>query len=225
MAVRHRLLERGSKIGMRGFSVKEGLRALGILLTGSGPQVMLASVDWNTYLASAGAGATPPLLRDLRSIPSPGNPAAAAKKNESWLPQLEKAIPAARRDQLLQLLETRAQTTLGLNSGEEIDPAQPLQELGLDSLLSIELRNALSGCLDRELPATLLFNYPTLNALAGFILRDVLPPVQVGDGNRQAKSTDRPANFSPAGLLDDIEALSDEEVERLLGARATGVSR
>ncbi len=126
----------------------------------------------------------------------------------------------------MQLLQARVQSTLGLSHVQEIDPDQPLQELGLDSLLSIELRNSLGGCLNRKLPATLLFNYPTLDALAGFIMRDVLTSPKVGNnGNAHSKTSAYKADSSPAALVDDIEALSDEEVDRLLTARALEATR
>ena len=52
--------------------------------------------------------------------------------------------------------------------------AHRLDELGLDSLLAIELRNALARSLGRSLPATLLFDYPTLDALTDYVMCDVL---------------------------------------------------
>ncbi len=126
----------------------------------------------------------------------------------------------------MQLLQARVQSTLGLSDAQQIDPDQPLQELGLDSLLSIELRNSLGGCLNRKLPATLLFNYPTLNTLTGFILRDVLTfPQARNNCDAHSKMSAYKAGASPAALVDDIEALSDEEVDRLLSARAMGASR
>jgi hypothetical protein len=90
-----------------------------------------------------------------------------------------------------------------------------LPELGLDSLLSIELRNSLGASLTHTLPATLLFNFPTLEALAGFICRGVF-------GDLPETEPARKADFVPANILDDIEALSDEEVDRQLNLRAAG---
>jgi acyl carrier protein len=116
---------------------------------------------------------------------------------------------------LVDLIGERVKSTLGIGGGQEIDPKQPLPELGLDSLLSIELRNSLGASLTHTLPATLLFNFPTLEALAGFICRGVF-------GDLPETEPARKADFVPANILDDIEALSDEEVDRQLNLRAAG---
>ena len=52
----------------------------------------------------------------------------------------------------------------------------PFLQLGLDSLMAVELRNALAEALGRTLPATLLFKYPTLEALGDFVLSQVPQP-------------------------------------------------
>ena len=47
-----------------------------------------------------------------------------------------------------------------------IDPNAPLYSLGVDSLKALGLAGSLSGWLDRELPATLMWDYPTIDAIA-----------------------------------------------------------
>ena len=49
-------------------------------------------------------------------------------------------------------------------------PTQPLMEAGLDSLGALELHGALSAKFGIELPATLTFNYPTVSALAAYLM-------------------------------------------------------
>jgi NADPH:quinone reductase-like Zn-dependent oxidoreductase/acyl carrier protein len=218
MAVRQGLLEGESKTGMGGISNAAGLRAMEKMLGDTRAQIVIAPIDWKTYFSNVDSA--PSLLRDLQKGRATVSANALPKKKQqpSWLPQLEKAAPVRRQDVLLRLLEERVQATLGLVAAQEVDPDQPLQELGLDSLLSIELRNVLSSCLNRSLPATLLFNYPTLNALAGFILREIFVDAAI-DLEPQTAET---AGNSSVSLLEDIEALSDEEVDRLLNARAMG---
>ena len=222
-AVQLRVVERKSKMGVRGISTRGGLQALDMLIADGRAQAVVAPIDWKQYFANSlesDGDSNRPLLRELRTLHAAKSATAKVqkKKNPSWLPQLESTASAQRMRTLMDLIAERVKSTLGIGGTQEIDPSQPLQELGLDSLLSIELRNSLGTCLGRPLPATLLFNYPTLNALAGFISREVF-------GDPPETETIRKMDFAPTNLLDDIEALSDEEVDRQLSLRATGGAR
>ena len=54
-------------------------------------------------------------------------------------------------------------------------PAQDLFEMGMDSLMALELKRRLEEGINGSLPANLLFNYPTVAALAT-LLSDLLEP-------------------------------------------------
>jgi len=66
-----------------------------------------------------------------------------------------------------------AATTLGRSSAEEIDPGSTFQELGFDSLTAVQLRNQLAQATSLKLPPTLVFDYPTPDALAEHLLEAV----------------------------------------------------
>jgi acyl carrier protein len=104
---------------------------------------------------------------------------------------------------------------MGLARDSEIDPRQPLNELGLDSLMAVELGNALSSSLARSLPPSLLFDYPTVNDLARFLLEEAgvgaeEPRTASGGGAEDRRETHLETD------AENIAGLSDEEAEALL---------
>jgi acyl carrier protein len=94
-------------------------------------------------------------------------------------------LPKARRlEDLAQLTEDAVRRLMSVREGQ-LPHDRPLQETGLDSLMAIELRNQLGKLTGRSLPATLLFNHPTIASLAAFLdsllFIDTRSPNPVGD--------------------------------------------
>jgi len=101
---------------------------------------------------------------------------------------------------------------LGLAEGS-LDLRRPLNELGLDSLMAVELRNQLKVDLQLGVPltATLVFDHPTVEAIADFLVRDALALTPA----LEPAATDT----TPVDAIGHIEQLSDDEVDRLFAAR------
>jgi acyl carrier protein len=113
-------------------------------------------------------------------------------------------------------LREQTRQILGLDTTESIDLNQPLRELGLDSLMAVELRNALSANLKIDLPATLLFDYPTLVGLSNYLMPQILSKEIAKPTHPQpeaAKETTKPEVTLTSG---NLATLSEEEAEALL---------
>jgi aryl carrier-like protein len=87
---------------------------------------------------------------------------------------------------------------LRLENTQLLEPQQNLLELGLDSLLAFEARNQLSALLGRELPATLLYDHPTIEQLAAYDPRRRLGRQGIGGRERRRSPPNRPDGWHRA---------------------------
>jgi acyl carrier protein len=139
--------------------------------------------------------------------------AQAEETGGASLPELLSQAPDARRRSILsEHVLSLALRVLGFPPGRRIDPQQPLNELGLDSLMSVEFRNLLAAEVKQNLPSTLLFNYPTVDDVVGYVGGLLL-------GEQRAKPAAEAPRRSPRDPLELIEDLSDEDVDKLLTSK------
>ena len=144
------------------------------------------------------------------------------------LEQLASALPEERHDVIVDAVRNTIARVLRVADPSRLQRDQPLLDLGFDSLMAVELRNVLRGtfALERKLPATIVFDHPTINAIATYLdgfLDDGARGAVPGD---RIESTQR-VRRQHVDLLDtdDVAALSDEDVEAMLLSRLTDMER
>ncbi|GAA5202315.1 hypothetical protein GCM10023322_84090 [Rugosimonospora acidiphila] len=151
---------RMSRAGMTPLSNGDGLAALDAALVAGEPVVAAVTLD---LPALRRAGAVPALLTDLVRVPL-RKAAAAAPVNE--LATLDRR---ERETRLLTLIRELVAAILGHGSVDRVEPEHAFKELGFDSLMAVELRNRLAAVVGVRLPATLVFDFPTPQALAAYV--------------------------------------------------------
>nr|BAP34733.1 type I polyketide synthase [Streptomyces sp. ML694-90F3] len=174
-------IERMARAGLRALPTGD---ALALLDTAAGldhPVVLPLRLDPGA-IARSGAD-VPALLRGLVRVPSrrtaPAATASASASAASALPLADQlaALPAADRGPfLLELVRTQVATVLGHGGPRDIAPERGFNELGVDSLAALELRNGLAARAGIRLPATLVFDYPTPAAIAAHLLDQLAVP-------------------------------------------------
>ncbi|WP_344205611.1 SDR family NAD(P)-dependent oxidoreductase, partial [Actinomadura livida] len=110
------------------------------------------------------------LVPSTAARPTAGGTAAHANALAEHLSTLG---PDEQHRHMLSLLRGSIATVLAHATPDSVDTDRPFNELGFDSAMSVELRNRLGLTTGRRLPATLVFDYPTPDALARH-LRDVV---------------------------------------------------
>jgi acyl transferase domain-containing protein/acyl carrier protein len=214
------LTQKLSAQGISALTPEQGLTALHRLLNSGLAQAAVLPIDWNRFVDASARGAIPAFLSSLAAPDTStariaGKPSAAQRPIELQQ-QLAEAPTSRRRPMVATFVREYAIRALGMEAGKPIDPRTPLGDLGLDSLLAVELRNTLSKALGVSLPATLLFDYPSIEALTDYLVVDVLHLNEVVQA-----ANDEPAAevlFGTA-LVGSIESMSDDEVERQMAAR------
>jgi polyketide synthase 12/myxalamid-type polyketide synthase MxaB len=196
--------------GVGAMTPAEGLMALERALESGRPQVVAAVIDWERLRSRRAEGGARSRLTELLTSPS-----APLRTGDPRLREGLAEAPETRRVPLLSAhVATLVARVLGIQELRTMDPRRPLHEMGLDSLMAVELRNLLRADLDLGTPltATLVFDHPTIEAISAHLVRDVLSlgraPVDPG-----------PAAQAPRDAIDRLERLSDEEVDRLFAAR------
>ncbi|MFE0027285.1 SDR family NAD(P)-dependent oxidoreductase [Amycolatopsis sp. NPDC059021] len=159
-----------SATGLRPLSTQDALALFDTALATDEPAVLPVRFDLAALRAS-GADAPKPVW-DLANRGTRRTAAGSAAVVSSG--RLLADVPEADRlATVLDLVRTRAAAVLGYASAEDIDPGREFQQLGFDSLTAIELRNGLNATTGLRLPSTLVFDYPTVSALAEHLLAEL----------------------------------------------------
>ncbi|MGW2635182.1 SDR family NAD(P)-dependent oxidoreductase, partial [Streptomyces chattanoogensis] len=119
----------------------------------------------------------PAVLRDLVRLPlrrSAARAADSAAEADALVRRLAPLDAAARRKALVELVRDQVAAVLALPGGHAVAVERGFLDLGFDSLIALELRNRLNRITGLTLPATTVFDYPSVVAVAGH-LADRLP--------------------------------------------------
>ncbi len=241
-AVANDVAARVAAEGMGTIAPAEGMQLVEALLHSERVQAGVLPVEWPRLLRHlvgenqpsffAEVATQRPAARRHTHAPVAPNGAveaqavAAGNAPPDIIQRLLQAPPQRRAALLLEHVRAITGRVLALPVAR-IDDEAPLNALGLDSLMAVELRNLLGAelAIKRRLPATLAFDYPNVAAITGYLVTqlDLLPPAAAPEaaqppGNTVSPSAGRDMN----SMLDSLEDLSDEEVERLLAQKMTG---
>ena len=167
---RERIDLRRSALGGRWFTPQQGIRAFDRLVRQDVTNSVVMAMDWSVF--EEAVDERPPLLEELLSADSEDE-ADAPVVSKDVLSQLAETPATAREDLLASFLQGEVQAVLRLPSAPA--PTIGFFDLGMDSLMAVELRNrinrAFSGAYTA--PNTLVFDYPDIASLAAHLAEEL----------------------------------------------------
>jgi myxalamid-type polyketide synthase MxaE and MxaD len=208
-AEQHQAIDRG---GMKIMPAARTLEALTRLRGAAASHIVFAEVDWPTLTQLYETRRRRPFFDEVRrAAPAAASGGAAGE----LLASIESARPSERRAVLLAHVRDLAAVVLGVRPGQ-IDPRRGLFDMGMDSLMSVDLKTRLENTLGQKMPSTLTFNYPSVDAITDFASRFIpgLEAVSTPAGAAAAGASSAAADEDP---LDD--ELSEDELAALLADR------
>jgi acyl carrier protein len=148
------------------------IQALAQALDGGDCALTVMDVDWAKWIGAAQV----PFLRNLPEIArAPGDGGGVGQDQDELARHLDGLSPAEQVQVLTDLIRAQAAAVLGHVSPEAIEPGRVFRDLGFDSLTALEMRQAMSAATGLRLPATLVFDYPTPDALARYLRGELTP--------------------------------------------------
>ncbi|HKV32965.1 MAG TPA: KR domain-containing protein, partial [Pyrinomonadaceae bacterium] len=217
--------ERGGRLAQRGFrsiAPAEGIEALSQLFTHdrgqASVQVGVIPIDWKLVRKFSPEVAALPLFSRVAFIEDE-HPQASSQQGAPGLSRelVLAAEPSARAELLVDYLRAIASRILGLRQ-TALDSHRPLNAMGLDSLMAIELKNAIQTNLGIALPVAVLVSGPSITELVAQMLE--LLDEQAEDSSALVHfDVDEHHSLGAAEaeqLLASLDDLSSEQVDRLL---------
>ncbi|MCW1958136.1 MAG: acyltransferase domain-containing protein, partial [Mycobacterium sp.] len=152
-------------------------------------EAVVARMDWARFLPIYLQAGRRALLDEVaREVPSTVSAPPATTGGTALVERLTAAPVQQRRKLVLDFLRATVAEVTRVDV-TEIRDETGFFDLGMDSLMAIELRRQLERSVGKELPATLAMDYPRLSDVAGYLLADVL---RLSD-RAEAKSPPLPA--------------------------------
>ncbi|GAA0964675.1 hypothetical protein GCM10009555_002310 [Acrocarpospora macrocephala] len=169
---------RMARSGVAPLTAEAGLDLFDAALGSAEPLVVATSWDTGGLRARAELGDLPPMLRGLVRPPrrqaASGGPALTPSGGD-LRGRLAGTTEAEARRLLTDGVRAHVAAVLAHGSATGVDVDRAFNELGFDSLTAVELRNRLNAETGLRLPATLVFDHPTVTALSDYLFKNLAP--------------------------------------------------
>lgn len=158
-----------SKIGNIALAPKSATKTLGNLINGELSNPIVMDVDWQKFAPILEARRPKPLIHDLLGSNSEDGESGVGSASE-FLAHLSSLEPDTRLEAVISHIVNQVATVFEIEDASSIDPNGDLFEMGLDSLMAIELAVLIEKDFDFEDPSVVV-DHPQIGELAEYVAK------------------------------------------------------
>ncbi|MEH0975043.1 SDR family NAD(P)-dependent oxidoreductase, partial [Micromonospora sp. CPCC 205546] len=210
---------RVTRAGLVPMTAPVGLGLWDAALTHGGAALVPAVVDLPAMRAQTAAGRVPVMLRTLVG------PTAKRRRSGSgaWADRLAGLDPQEARTQVALLVRGMVAQVLGHSGADQVPADRAFRELGFDSLTAVELRNRINSATGLRLTSTLVFDYPTPDALSEHLFEQLSGQVADQQHAVRATTVDEPIAIVGMACRYPGGVTSPQQLWELVAAGADGI--
>ncbi|WP_455907477.1 type I polyketide synthase [Streptomyces niveus] len=165
------------RMGLAEMDPEAAVRALGLALDRGESHLVVADIDWDLFVPVYTLGRDRPLLRDLpdarrvldEQTGAGDAPATDGGGGTALADRLAGLSESEQHQHLLELVRSHVAAVLGHPGAASVEPGGVFKEIGFDSVTAVDLRNRLGAAVGLKLPATVVFDYVSSQALAAHL--------------------------------------------------------
>jgi acyl carrier protein len=187
-----------------------GLEALSLCIASTEPQLAVVECDWDQYLLSSEASSHF-LSQLVRAEKASSSSPTGSKSSTELLDEVKQASFDQQQKIVEQYVHRKIRQLFGLAPTVTLNPNQAFTDLGLDSLMAVQLADLIGKGLGQRLPVSLAFNYPNAAELVQYVWEIVEKhiPNRAGEMEQNPLTTATSASVakSAQSMLDDLDLL------------------
>ena len=139
----------------------------------------VVAADWTRLATAYRTRAALRIVDDL--VVTDADSETPSTQSTEFRAALRNCEPTRRHDLLVDHVRAQVAAAMGLASPQSLDPSAGFFQFGMDSLMSVTLQRSLSESLGEALPTSVVFDYPTVEALAGYLATTLPELVEMAD--------------------------------------------
>jgi microcystin synthetase protein McyG len=226
LVVDERYVQWMQQLGLEAIHPEQGFNALGWLLDTNAVQTVVAQVEWNKFKEIYQSKRKRLLLADIENEVEKEEleQSKLSQQKSDILQQLKSGAETIRYKKLTSYIQSEVARVLGIKDLELLTPERGLFDIGLDSLMSVELRNRLQVDLNCSLPTTLAFECPNIASLTEYIGSKILGWELPRIDQSELSIFDQ-ENQEKVKILSEVEELSEEDIKASIAQELTELNR